>query len=89
MTLIGRSDDLITHVLVNDPWERVADFLYPGCPGSFHYPGTTDPISSHDAQLCLAVIPFIPLRYLFQRDIHQTPGSYLKLIHRLRSRAIE
>ena len=88
MTLLGRSQDMITHILVNDPWALIPDFLYPGCRGVFKDPKTGKRLKSSDAHLDLAEVPFVPLRYLFKRDLQKSAGSYLQLVQQLRTRAI-
>ncbi len=88
MTLLGRGDDMITHVIVSDPWSSIPDFFFPGCPGTFKDPVTGKSVQSKDARLDLAEVPFVPLRYLFKRELEKSPGSYLQLMQQLRSRAI-
>jgi CRISPR-associated protein (TIGR02584 family) len=88
MTLLGRGDDIITHIIVNDPWISFSDFFFPGCPGTFNDPATGKRLRSVDAKLDLAEVPFVPLRYLFKRDLEKSPGSYLQLTQQLRARAI-
>jgi CRISPR-associated protein (TIGR02584 family) len=88
MTLLGRSQDIITHIIVNDPWTTFSDFFYPGCSGVFKDPNSGKRLKSSDAILDLAEVPFVPLRYLFKRDLEKSAGSYLELIHRLRTRTV-
>lgn len=88
MTLLGRGDDMITHVIVSDPWSSIPNFFFPGCPGTFKDPVTGKDVRSKDARLDLAEVPFVPLRYLFKRELEKSPGSYLQLIQQLRARAI-
>lgn len=88
MTLLGRSQDLITHILVNDPWSTIPSFLFPGCKGDFRDPQTGKKLRSSDAKLQLAEVPFVPLRYLFKRDLQRSAGSYMQLIQQLRLRTI-
>jgi len=87
MTLVGRVQDRILHVLVSDPWDRIPGFLYPGCQGEFKHPETGVPLQSAEARPILAEVPFIPLRYLFERDLSRTPHNYIALMNRLRSLA--
>ncbi|TVR50716.1 MAG: TIGR02584 family CRISPR-associated protein [Puniceicoccaceae bacterium] len=89
LTLLGRAHDRMTHVLVSDPWDRVPGFFFPGCPGTFVHPDTDDPLNSHQACVELAEVPFVPLRYLFRKELNRHPGSYLRLMDQLRSRALD
>jgi len=86
MTLLGRTQDRINHILVDDAWIRQPNFLYPGCAGTFIDPNTKQTLSSHDAELHLADVPFVPLRYLFKNEMEST-GSFVDLVNRLRIRS--
>ncbi len=88
MTLLGRAQDQINHILINDEWIFQKDFLYPGCTGEFVDPQTGEPLSSADAELELVEVPFVPLRYLFKRDLERSAGSYVELMNQLRTRTI-
>jgi len=89
MSLLGRFGDRVIHVLAQDPWDRVPGFLFPGCPGSFVHPDTENPLNSATARLSLAEVPFVPLRYLFAREIGRASGSYRKLVDQIRRQAAE
>lgn len=88
MTLLGRAQDQINHILINDEWIYQKDFLYPGCTGEFVNRETGEPLSSADARLDLVEVPFVPLRYLFKRDLEKSAGSYVELMNQLRTRTI-
>jgi CRISPR-associated protein (TIGR02584 family) len=89
LTLHGRSTDRITHVLVSDPWDRLPAFLFPGCPGAFRHPETGEALDSASAEITLSDVPFIPLRYLFEREIKQNAGSFQRLVRQLRERVTD
>lgn len=88
MTLLGRAQDQINHILINDEWIFQKDFLYPGCTGEFIDRETGRKLSSADARLELVDVPFVPLRYLFKRDLERSAGSYVELMNQLRTRTI-
>lgn len=88
MTLLGRAQDRINHILINDEWIYQPDFLYPGCTGTFFDRDTKEPLDSRNAELQLVDVPFVPLRYLFKRDIEKSASSFLDLIHQVRTRSI-
>ncbi|MCB1244337.1 MAG: CRISPR-associated ring nuclease Csm6 [Verrucomicrobiales bacterium] len=87
-SLIGRPQDRLTHVLVNDPFES------PGLEPRFYFP--SDPVQIHrgrdrdgqvvaearsdEARLELADIPFVRVRRLFLRDFHGLPGRFTSLV---------
>lgn len=88
MTLLGRAQDQINHILINDEWIYQKDFLYPGCTGEFVDRETGQRLSSSDARLELVEVPFVPLRYLFKRDLERSAGSFVELMNQLRTRTI-
>ena len=88
MTLLGRDGDLITHVIVDEPFDRVPQFLFPGYPETVRHPDTGEPLDTRKAELHLTEIPFVPVRYLFERDLQRAAGSYLRLMGQLRHRAV-
>ena len=87
MSLLGRFSDQLVHVLVDDPWDRIPGFLFPGCKGRFSHPNTKEPLDSSSARLTLAKVPFVPLRYIFKEEIGKFTGNYKHLIERLRRQA--
>jgi len=78
VSLIGRPDDLLTHVLVNAPFETMPGFFFPKQPGgtlrdrdgNLHDPKSATPM--------LAEVPFVSLRKRF-KDLDDLPGSFLAL----------
>ncbi|VVM07197.1 hypothetical protein MAMC_01489 [Methylacidimicrobium cyclopophantes] len=88
VSLLGRPQDRVTHVLVNEPFDdpRLSPrFYFPTCPASRHsfpIPGkrALRTISSDAAQIELADIPFVPLRLLFPKQIGSFPGHFTTLV---------
>jgi hypothetical protein len=88
MSLLGRPQDRLTHVLVNEPFEN------PGLTPRFYFPSGKDfqhqlkdkaghVISEHphgDADLELADVPFVRLRKLFPKQIGKFPGRFNALV---------
>ena len=83
LSLYGRKQDKLSHVLVNAPFENSRDFFYPR--------KETDVISVYinrkeqfkDASLAevtLAEIPFVRLRHLQQKDIVEHQYGYLDAV---------
>lgn len=76
MSLIGREGDRLTHVLVNEPFER------PGLSPKFYFPGCGPAaVSGVPPRIELADIPFVPLRNRF-RDLGEMPGSFGGMVKR-------
>ncbi len=83
MTLLGRPDDLLCHVLVNPPFD------HPQLVPKFHFP---DPDIAHfstpaggtytsaQARITLCNIPFVRVRDLFQEKHLRLPGTFSKTV---------
>ena len=71
LSLYGREQDRLSHVLVNAPYESHRDFFYP-TPRSelIHTPGPKSrPYDARDAKVTLAEIPFVRLREELPEDL--------------------
>jgi CRISPR-associated protein (TIGR02584 family) len=85
LTLLGRDDDRLTHVLVNDPFETLPGFFFPDQPGpplagrngGLHAPA--------GAVVELADVPFVPIGNLFQRELGRAAGNFSHLVANCRS----
>lgn len=79
MSLLGRENDRLCHVLVNPPFENSSltpQFFFPE-PEKVIYrlPGGAE-VSGKQAKITLCDIPFTRLRYLFQNEFERLPGSF-------------
>jgi len=91
-SLVGRKDDRLTHVLVNEPFDD------PRLKPRFYFPRQScQPLATPEgrrvlaaqAQIDLADIPFVPFRNLFERDLIRKPASFVELVERCRGRVEE
>lgn len=64
LSLYGREQDRLSHVLVNAPYEGLADFYYPTPYENVVYTHgpKPEPINTAEAEVTLAEIPFVRLR---------------------------
>lgn len=64
LSLFGRPQDRLSHVLVSAPFESHPDFYYPTLESRVIHtpPPDTRPLDTHDAVVTLAEIPFVRLR---------------------------
>lgn len=62
LSLFGRSQDRLSHVLVNEPFESLREFYYPPAAPRVLHTGGGRPIHTADAQVLLAELPFVRLR---------------------------
>jgi len=63
LTLYGRPQDRLSHVLVSDPFESNHDFYYPPPTPRVLFDRNNKPIHTSDARIMLAEIPFVRLRH--------------------------
>ena len=64
LSLFGRPQDRLSHVLVNEPFEALPDFFYPPVKPRVIFVGpSARPVTTADARIDLAEIPFVRLRY--------------------------
>lgn len=86
MTLVGREEDRLTHVLVSEPYETLPGFFFPAQPGPAlrtHAGNEDHPPAA--AVIELADVPFVPIRNLFQRELGRAAGSFSSLVASCRS----
>lgn len=62
LSLFGRAQDALSHVLVNDPFESLPDFFFPPRQGRVLHARDGRPAHTDDARIMLADIPFVRLR---------------------------
>jgi CRISPR-associated protein (TIGR02584 family) len=86
MSLLGKEDDLLTHILINEPFESRGlkpRFYFPPAEPVTHHgadrEGNPISISSEKANVQLGRIPFVALRNLFERDLEKKQ-SYNRLV---------
>lgn len=70
LSLYGRSQDRLTHVLVDDKFESVNDFFYPTPATRFVTNRDGKVLDARDARIWLASIPFVRMQYAI-KDKHQ------------------
>lgn len=75
VTLIGREDDRLTHVLVDAPYETMPGFYFPGQPGPALKDREGKEHPPAKARVHLADVPFVPLRNRF-KELDDMPGSF-------------
>ena len=75
LSLFGRSQDRLSHVLVNEPFESQREFYFPPAEPCVLHTGEDRSIHTADAQVLLAEIPFVRLRDGLPREAlaHGTP----------------
>lgn len=85
MSLLGRKDDLITHVLVNQPFDDprlTPRFFFPKQPQQELKDRDGKTWRAREAQLRLGFVPFVPLHDLLEK--YKKPRSYSDLVERCR-----
>jgi CRISPR-associated protein (TIGR02584 family) len=83
MTLVGREDDRLTHVLVNEPFDdaRLSPrFYFPEQSSAELATPENKTVRAAEAHIDLADVPFVPLRNLFARELGRMPGRFSALV---------
>ncbi|MDQ6965188.1 MAG: CRISPR-associated ring nuclease Csm6, partial [Mariprofundales bacterium] len=62
MSLFGRPQDKLSHVLVAEPYESLPDFFFPTQKKEIIYTRDATPLDASQAQVWLAEIPFVRMR---------------------------
>lgn len=81
MTMLGRAQDKLYHILVNPPFDQSMDppFFFPE-KGVIHKlkgkDGKTTKINSEAAELTLSELPFICTRYRWEKEFKYLPADY-------------
>lgn len=84
MTLAGREEDVLTHVLVNEPFDTIPGFYFPDQGGNPLRAKDSRAHSPTDAVIDLAQVPFVPLRNLFVKELGRQVGSFSHLVEQCR-----
>jgi CRISPR-associated protein (TIGR02584 family) len=83
MTLVGREEDRLTHVLVNEPFDdaRLSPrFYFPEQSSAELTTPDNKTVLAAEAHIDLADVPFVPLRNLFARELGRMPGRFSALV---------
>lgn len=85
LSLFGRSQDALSHVLVNDPFESLADFFFPPRQGRVLYDRNQRPVHSDDARIMLAEIPYVRLRGGIPPALLSGDASFAETVSKVQS----
>ena len=87
LSLFGRSQDRLSHVLVSHPFESMPEFYYPPkepvMMANPHADGSL--CNSREAQISLASIPFVRLRHILPDTMLATHKSYQEVVEAAQS----
>ena len=62
LSIFGREQDKLSHVLTSEPFENLSDFFYPSQMQESLFARDGSPLNPMDANIALAEIPFVKLR---------------------------
>lgn len=82
MSLWGRQQDRLSHVLVSSPFESRPEFFYP-TPATHVIPASTpgqDPLDASDAKVWLGDIPFVRLRGLLPTGLTKQNTGFAQAV---------
>ncbi len=80
LSLYGRPQDRLSHVLVSGPYESCWDFFYPTRKGQVIFARDNSPIDTSKGEVTLAEIPFVPLRQGMGKPLLDRKASYSQAV---------
>ena len=84
LTLFGRPQDRLSHVLVSPPFESNHQFYYPPPLPEVLFTRDNKPINTADARITLGEIPFVSLRHGLPEDLLKGQASYMETVNAAR-----
>ncbi len=80
LSLFGRPQDRLSHVLVSEPFESCWDFFYPTPYEHIIQTRDNDLADARNAQVTLAEIPFVSLRHGLDRRLLEGDASFSEVV---------
>lgn len=80
VSMFGRAQDRLSHVLVSPPFEEVKDFFYPPAAPAQMKTRSGETVSTADAQVLLSEIPFVRLRHYLPRELLQGGARFSDVV---------
>ena len=80
LSLFGRSQDRLSHVLVSSPFESNRDFFYPTLEERVIHTPDGRAVDASDAEVVLADIPFVRLRDGLQETLLEPGASFSAVV---------
>ena len=83
LSLYGREQDRLSHVLVNSPYEQHPDFYYPTPYSRIIHTrfGNPKPMDTQEANVTLAEIPFVCLRHSLSKNSLERDTPFSVAVH--------
>jgi CRISPR-associated protein (TIGR02584 family) len=85
LSLFGRLQDALSHVLVNDPFESLPDFFFPPKQGRVLHARDGRPVHTDGARIMLAEIPFVRLRGGVPASLLSGNASFAETVNGIQS----
>lgn len=83
LSLHGRAQDLMSHVLVDERFETIPDFFYPTPKESFVKDRNGHSWDARTAQVWLAIIPFVRMKYAIKERHQVKTGSFSDTVRKI------
>lgn len=88
LSLFGRPQDGLSHVLVGEPFENNRDFFYPAQRPRTIFAPTGEPLDASTAKVMLAEIPFVRLREGLPEELLNGRTTYSRTVEVAQSRIV-
>lgn len=83
LSLFGRPQDRLSHVLVSPPFESNPDFYYPAPDSRIIYDRERRPLDARNAEVTLAEIPFVRLHHHLPDDLTRSRMRFFDAVSTL------
>lgn len=80
LSLFGRPQDRLSHVIVSDPFESTQEFYYPPPRPQVIFTRDQEPVRTNEARVMLAEIPFVRLRDGVPKMLRQGKASFGEVV---------
>lgn len=83
LSLYGRSQDTMSHVLVSSDFENVPDFYYPTLDSKIIINNKGEPLDTKNAKVWLANIPFVRMRNSLGKDSFVANATFSDVVNNI------
>ncbi len=83
LSMLGRKQDRLSHVLVSEPYEAIPNFFYPTPYSKVEMTERFGPMDHKDARVTLVEIPFVRLRAHLNQDVIPVAMTYSMLVRKI------
>lgn len=87
LSIFGRDQDRLSHVLVDEPFENLRDFYFPTKESKVLHDIKGNPLDASTARVMLGLVPFFPMRQWIPMGIQTESLDYGSIIGKIKAGA--